>query len=190
MSRKYKFNDPDELYFVSFAIVCWIDVFIRSEYRDILLESWKYCMKHKGLDIYAWCIMTSHVHMIIGSHDRPMADIVRDMKKYTSTKLIKAIRENASESRREWMLAIFQQSGQHNSQNKKYQFWQQNNHPIELTTPKITHQILTYIHANPVEAGFVDYPEAYTYSSARDYDGQKGLIDIELIDPILSEDFD
>ncbi len=187
MTRKYKFHDPDELYFIGFAVVNWIDVFIRDEYREILLQSWKYCMKYKGLEIYAWCIMTSHVHMIIGSHDQPMANIIRDMKKFTSSKLINAIMENKRESRREWMLEMFRKAGERNSQNKNYQFWQQSNQPIELTTPKIIHQKLDYIHTNPVDAGFADFPEAYSYSSAKNYEGQKGLLDIELLDPILSD---
>ena len=67
MSTKYKFKDPDKLYFVSFAVVYWIDLFIRKEYKDILLDSWKYCLTNKGMELYAWCIMTSHVHIIIGS---------------------------------------------------------------------------------------------------------------------------
>ena len=43
MSRKYKFRDQDKLYFVSFAVVYWIDVFIRNEYRHVLLDSLRYC---------------------------------------------------------------------------------------------------------------------------------------------------
>ena len=65
MSRKYKFGDSDKLYFISFAVVDWIDVFVRKEYKDVVLESWKYCQENKGLEIYGWIIMTSHVHMII-----------------------------------------------------------------------------------------------------------------------------
>ena len=67
MSRKYKFLDQDKLYFVSFAVVNWIDLFIRTEYKNILPDGWRH-YQHKGLDLYAWCIMTSHVHMIIGSY--------------------------------------------------------------------------------------------------------------------------
>jgi len=87
MSRKYKFLDQDKLYFVSFAVVNWIDLFIRTEYKNILPDSWRYCQQHKGLDLYAWCIMTSHVHMIIGSRGENMEDIMRDMKKHTSIEL-------------------------------------------------------------------------------------------------------
>ena len=67
MSRKYKFGDNDKLYFISFAVVYWIDLFIRNEYKEIMLESWRFCQQEKELEIYGWCIMTSHVHLIVGS---------------------------------------------------------------------------------------------------------------------------
>ena len=62
MSRNYKFNNPEGVYFVSFAVVEWIDVFTRNEYKDILLDSLRYCQQEKGMEIYAWCIMSNHVH--------------------------------------------------------------------------------------------------------------------------------
>ncbi len=74
MSVKYKFRNREQLYFVTFAVVYWIDLFVRNEYKDILLDSWKYCSKNKGLEIYGWCIMTSHVHMIIGTHGEKPED--------------------------------------------------------------------------------------------------------------------
>jgi len=61
MSVKYKFRDQERLYFVSFAVVYWLDIFIRNEYKDILIENLKYCQREKGLEVYGWCIMTSHV---------------------------------------------------------------------------------------------------------------------------------
>ena len=185
MSSKYKFNDPDELYFVSFAVVNWIDLFIRNIYKDILLDSWRHCQKEKGMELYGWCIMTSHVHMIIGSQKEKMEDIMRDMKKFTSGKLKQAIKDYPGESRREWMLKLMEEAGKANSYNKDFQLWQQDNHPIELTTLEIAHQRLDYIHYNPVEAGIVEKPEDYLYSSARDYYGIGGLIDIILLDPII-----
>ena len=67
MSTKYKFRDQEQLYFVSFSVVNWIDLFIRKEYKEIILDSWKHCQANKGLEIYGWCIMTSHIHMTIGN---------------------------------------------------------------------------------------------------------------------------
>ena len=68
MSRKYKFRDPTGVYFITFATVYWIDVFSRPVYKDILVESINYCIKEKGLVVYAWVVMTNHVHMIIGTN--------------------------------------------------------------------------------------------------------------------------
>lgn len=181
MSNKYKIRDQQKLYFVSFAVVYWLDIFIRNEYKTILIDSLKHCQKVKGLDLYAWCIMTSHVHLIIGTSGNKMEDILRDFKSFTSRSLRTAIQENPTESRREWLLWMFEREGKKNSNNNDYQFWQQDNHPIELWDNYMMDQKLEYLHMNPVLSGFVDRPEAYLYSSARDYAGEKGLLDIQLI---------
>jgi len=178
MSRKYKFHDQANLYFISFATVNWIDLFTRPLYKDIFAESLKFCIKIKGLEVYAWCIMTNHVHLIIGSDGQKLEDLVRDLKRHTSKEVLKAIGNNIQESRREWM---FERAGRENSNNKKYQFWQQHNQPIELTDNKFLDQKLDYIHNNPVATGFVTEPEHYPYSSAVDYAGGKGLVEIELL---------
>ncbi|MCR8558736.1 transposase [Mucilaginibacter sp. BJC16-A38] len=178
MSRNYKFHNPEGLYFVTFSVVKWIDVFTRREYKDILVDSLKYCMANKGLELYAWVIMSNHVHLIISSKGKPIGSILRDVKRHTSKAIIKAIDENIQESRRGWMLWFFEREGIQNPNNENYQFWQQDeNHPIELWSNEVIDQKLDYIHNNPVTAGWVDEPEHYLYSSARDYSGEKGLID-------------
>ncbi len=182
MSRKYKFNDDSLLYFVSFAVVDWVDLFVRNEYKEILLNSLVYCQKEKGLEVYAWCIMTSHVHLIIGSTDKPLSDIMRDFKSFTSRALRSSIESHPQESRREWLLQKFTYAGTQNSNNKGWQLWQQDNHPIELFNNYMLEQKLTYLHNNPVEAGFVDLARDWVYSSARDYEGEQGLLDIIFIE--------
>lgn len=181
MSRKYKFRDQDKAYFVSFATVNWIDVFTRRIYKDILVDSINYCIKEKGLVVYGWCIMSNHVHMIIATDDEELQNIMRDLKSYSAKKILKTINENPQESRKEWILWMFERAGRKNSNNTKYQFWQQYNHPLILNNSVIFEQKLNYIHNNPVEAGFVEYPEQYLYSSARDYSEEKGLVNILLV---------
>ena len=182
MSRKYKFRDPDKLYFVSFSTVNWIDVFTRTLYKDIFVESLKFCIRIKGLEIYAWCIMSNHVHLIIGSRMEKLENILRDLKRHTSRQLLDAIEGNIQESRKEWMLWMFERAGRKNPNNKKYQFWQQHNQPIVLDTNEIMQQKLNYIHDNPVKAGFADEPQHYPYSSAIDYAGGKGLVPVILLE--------
>ena len=128
--------------------------------------------------------MTSHIHLIIGSNKESITKtLFEDLKRYTSETLHKAIVQNKTESRREWMIKMMQEQGIKNSNNSTFQLWQQNNHPIELTTDKILYQKLNYLHLNPVVSGFVEKPEDWLYSSARDYCGKKGLLKIILIEP-------
>jgi len=86
MSTKYKFHNPEGIYFVSFAVQGWVDVFTRNEYKNILVENLEYCQKNKGLEIYAWCIMSNHVHLIAGAKEGfLLQDIIRDFKKFRIT---------------------------------------------------------------------------------------------------------
>jgi REP element-mobilizing transposase RayT len=182
MSTGYKFHNPDGLYFVTFSTVSWIDVFTKDIYKHILTDSIKFCQENKGLDLYAWCLMTNHFHFIGSAKSGYlMSSIMRDMKKFTSKKIIEAIATNEQESRKEWMLSIFRNSGAYNSNNKEYQFWQQDNHPIELWSNEVIRQKLDYIHLNPVRAGFVSEPWHWNYSSAIDYNGGKGILEVNLI---------
>jgi putative transposase len=180
MSRKYKFRDQTANYFVSFATVNWIDVFTRRVYKDIIVDSLNYCLENKGLIIYGWVIMSNHIHLIIGTNDLELQYILRDLKKYTSKAIIDAIKDNQQESRKKWMLSMFEKAGEKNSNNKHYQFWQQHNQPIVLSNTDIFEQKLNYLHENPVQSGFVDNEADYPYSSARDYADEKGLVRIEL----------
>jgi REP element-mobilizing transposase RayT len=129
--------------------------------------------------------MTSHIHMIIGSKKDQLEDIVRDMKKHTSSELKTAIKNNAEESRKEWIIWIacpdssgMQRAGKKNGNNKDWQFWQQHNKPIEIKSQEMFDGKLAYIHQNPVQAGFVTKEEDWKYSSARDFCEMKGLVSL------------
>jgi len=100
MSRKYKFRNPEAVYFVTFTTVNWIDVFTRPIYKEIIVDSINYCIKNKGLVVYAWVIMSNHVHLVIETRNAALEDIMRDLKKHTSKTIIKAIEENPQESRK------------------------------------------------------------------------------------------
>ena len=185
MSKKYKFTDNSKLYFVSFVVTNWIDLFIRNEYRNILISSIKHCQSEKDLELYGWCIMTSHVHLIIGTSGNSLSNIMRDLKRHTSEELHKAIANNKTESRKEWMLWMMERAAKKTNNEAKFQLWQPENHPIELSTQKIAWQKLDYIHYNPVEAGFVKNTTDWLCSSAVDYNGGKGLLNLIFLDPMI-----
>jgi len=183
MSRKYKFLNPDGLFFVTLTVVNWLDVFVKYSYRDIIVDNLKYCQENKGLLIHSWVIMTNHIHMIISRNKEPKCEeILRDFKKFTTKEIIREIKESNENERNKLFLKVFSEFGSSNSNNVTYQFWIQDNHPIELLTKSMIDQKLDYIHNNPVESGFVFEPHQYPYSSAIDYSGGKGMIDIVFLD--------
>jgi REP element-mobilizing transposase RayT len=182
MSRNYKFHNPDGVYFVTFAVVDWIDVFIRNDYKNLLLDSLHYCQKNKGMEVFAWCIMSSHIHLIFRSDSGQKPELLLgDFKRFTSKAIIQAITDNPIESRKEWLLELFIKAGNNSSNVNKYQFWRHDNKPIELWSNKAIDEKINYIHQNPVEAGLVFRAEDYIYSSAADYAGEKGLLDNVII---------
>lgn len=178
MSRNYKFRDPDGVYFISLAVVEWLDVFTRNEYKNIVIDSLHYCQQHKGMEIFAWCIMSNHVHLVFSSAgDQKPELLIGDFKRFTSKAIVKAIMENPKESRRDFLLEQFLKAGSKSSNVKQYQFWRHDNKPIELWSNKVIDAKIDYIHNNPVEAGLVFRAEDYIYSSAADYAGEKGILD-------------
>ena len=178
MSDKYKMYDKEAAYFVTLTIVDWIDVFTRLSHKLLLLESLKYCQKFKGLEIYGWCLMTNHLHMIAKAVGRQsLPEVIRDFKKFTSKAIIKQIIEQP-ESRRCWMLGQFEFKGRSLKRIEKFKFWQDGNHAEIIVNSSLFYQKLNYIHKNPVKEMIVAKPEDYCFSSARDYAGIDSLLDI------------
>lgn len=179
MSRKYKFHNKQGLYFVSFATVYWLDVFTRQIYFNVLAESVDYCRANKGMELYCYCFMPSHIHFIFRSANEQPMDLLRDFKKHTAKKVIEAIENNPQESRKEWLLWMMKRAGKKAGNVSNYKFWQHHNKPIELWSEKVIKQKIEYIHNNPVESGFVINPVDWKYSSARNLAGDHTVLSID-----------
>jgi putative transposase len=163
MPRTASTND---LYFVTLTVVNWIDIFTRRIYSDVVINGLAYCQQHKKLNIYAYVIMTNHVHMVANVEEGSLSDVLRDLKTYTSKELFKLISNNPQESRREWLVRAFEKAGKDNPLNKAHQLWQNGNYPVLLYSSAVMDQKIDYIHENPVKAGFVGSAHEYWYSSA------------------------
>ncbi len=182
MSRKYKFHNPNGIYFISFSTVYWLDVFVREQYFDAMVESLAYCRENKGLELFAYCILTSHIHLIFRDKNGDPGKLIKELKTFTSKRIQKLILDNPQESRKEWLLWMMERAGRKNSNVKLKQFWQQHNMPIELWSNDVIDQKLEYIHNNPVESGFVTKPYYWKYSSASNYNGDIGAIEVDFIE--------
>lgn len=168
----------DKAYYITMTVVGWLDVFTRKNHRDVLIESLKYCQKEKGLIIYAYVIMSNHIHMIVQtSEPHQIKDTIRDFKKFTSKKILFQI-QNEPESRREWMLKIFEDEAEQSKKHKTYKFWQVGNHAIEVFTEKFIWDKINYIHENPVRAGLVKQQWDWVYSSASNYQDEESVLEV------------
>jgi REP element-mobilizing transposase RayT len=164
---EYRKTHPAGLFFVTLTVVGWINVFDRSIYKDILISNLKHCQEKEGLQIYAYVIMSNHFHMVAAREpDEDLTELLGRFKSFTAKKILNEIKENNQESRREWLLKLFEYFARENKQYDKYHFWQYTNQPTLLYSADVIKQKINYIHQNPVRAGLVNDAANYIYSSA------------------------
>jgi len=91
MSTGYKIVEQDELHYVTFQIVRWIDIFTRRIYRDIVIDSLYFCQQNKGLEIYAFVVMSNHIHLLLRSKTGKLSDTIKEFKSFTAKKILEAV---------------------------------------------------------------------------------------------------
>ena len=131
-----------------------------------MVDSLKFCQKSKSLEIFAYVIMSSHIHLLCRRKERLLSELLRDFKSYTAKAILNAIFANPTESRKDWLKVCFEYHARFQSQNAERMFWQKTNHPIEIFSAAVFRQKMEYIHNNPVASGLVTDPAYYYYSSA------------------------
>lgn len=156
-------------YYMTMTVVDWADVFTRKNHKQVIIESLRYCIKNKGLNVYAYCIMTNHLHVICNSEEPfTLSDTIRDFKRHSAKTILNQI-ENEPESRRENFQLLFRKAAKNNSKSKNFKFWKTGNHAIELYSEKFLWERINYINNNPVVEKFVARPGHWLYSSASNY---------------------
>ena len=174
MSEHLKAHKEGTLYFCTLTVVGWADVFTRKRNAEVIIESLAYCQKasssrrvgEKGLELFAYVLMPSHLHLIGRVQEGRLSDVLRDFKSFTAKRLLELIANESGESRREWLMRLFQEAAEGTNQNKELMFWQKTNHPIEITHGAMYDQKVSYMHTTTVEEGLVTLPEHYAWSSA------------------------
>lgn len=169
--------------YLTFNVVDWIDVFIRPTYKQVIVDALNFCIETKNLTVYAWCLMTNHLHLLARAHDGSgLAVIEKEFKKYTTTKILEAI-DIEPDLRRAWMLQRFENFSLSLKRIEKFQLWQSCTNPIFIDFKQVykLQERVLYIHENPVRDGIVASPEHYLYSSATDYAGKPGMVKVSVI---------
>ncbi len=166
MSEFRKANS-DDIYFVTFTVVGWIDVFTNKKYADIIVENLNFYIENQGIEVFTYVIMSNHLHIICRcAKGQKLNSWLRNFKSYTARQLLKSIQNNCHDHREMWMLRLFRKYADKSSQNQDFMFWKKTSHPTKLFSNRVTNQKINYIHNNPVKAGIVDEPYQYVYSSA------------------------
>jgi Transposase and inactivated derivatives len=169
--------------YLTFNTVDWIDVFIRPTYKQIIVDALNRCIETRKFKVYAWCLMTNHLHLLARAEDGAgLAAIEKEFKRLTTTKILEAI-DIEPDLRRSWMLQRFEHFSQSLKRIEKFQLWQSCTNPSFIDFRQVfrLQERVLYIHENPVRDGIVASPEHYLYSSAGDYAGKKGLVNVSVI---------
>ena len=178
MSRKHKVFDSSKPYFITMSVNQWAKIFNNTSIINIVINSLKYCQLNKGLEIYSYCIMPDHIHMICRSIcEYSLSEIIRDFKKYTSRSIIKHLINTDNNISAVW-LEIFRKNDSKIRHIYRHHVWQEGFYPIELSSNSFIDQKIEYINNNPVKAGMVDNAEDYLYSSARNAVGLRGYLEV------------
>lgn len=181
MSTKYKATEIGQAYFITITTVGWIDIFTRLNQKFVIINALKYCQKNKGLTIFAYCLMHSHLHLFCRADSiYTLAEIMRDFKKYTSKKIVQTILLEP-ESRREWLMDLLRKFCEELSRPQNYKAWQDGYHAELVFSNEWIKEKIQYIHQNPVKEKIVTEPENYYFSSARNYADLDSALDVEVV---------
>ena len=170
---RYKIYEPTHPHFITCTVLNWISLFTRKESVEILLDSFRYLQRTDNLILYAYVILENHIHIVAQSDD--IAKTMAKFKRHTARELLKLLqRENVKTILEQ--LAFYKKA--HKS-DRQYQVWQEGLQPKLIQTDAMMKSKINYIHQNPVKRGYIDEASHWRYSSARDYEGRGGLLEIE-----------
>ena len=163
-------------YYMTLTVVDWADVFTRKNHKQAIIASLRFCIENKGLNVYAYCLMTNHLHLIANCEEPfQLSNIIRDFKRHSARTILSQIM-NEPESRRENFVSIFKNAANKSSKSTTFKFWKTGNHAIELYSEKFLWDKINYIHNNPVAKNFVVRPEHWLYSSASNYLEEESIL--------------
>jgi REP element-mobilizing transposase RayT len=168
---RYKIIQQDSPHFITLTVLHWIPVFTRPATVEIILDSLNFLMK-EGLKVHAYVILENHLHLVVQS--KQLSKDVARLKSYTAKALISYLTDHKVKTILD-QLAFYKKA---HKVDRAYQFWQEGMHPELIQSEVMMHQKIEYIHLNPVKRGYVDQAKHWRYSSARDYEGETGLLEI------------
>lgn len=171
--NRYIITEVDKPHFMTCTVMEWLPVFTRSEVVQIILDSWQFQRQNKALKLYGYVVLENHLHFIAQSPN--LNKSVQEFKSFTARQIIDHLKARHIDK----ILTRLRFAKRAHKTDREYQFWQEGVHAEMVFSDDIMREKLNYIHHNPVKRGYVDKAEHWRYSSARNYEGQTGLIEID-----------
>ena len=158
--------EETSFYYSTCTITHWVPVFQKDIYFQIIVDSLKFCQMNNSLILHGYVIMPTHLHIITSTGIKvSLPEIMRDLRHFTSTQIIKTLEDENNHLYTD----LFQTVANKRELDQKYKVWQDEYHPIALKSGTWFNQKLDYMHYNSVRKGFVERPEQWKYSSARNW---------------------
>jgi len=170
---RYKIYEPTHPHFITCTVLHWIPLFTRVESVQILLDSLKHLQQTDNLKLYAYVVLENHLHLVASSDN--MTQSLRKFKSFTAKELLQLLQKQNVRTILD-QLAFYKKV---HKQETTYQVWQEGMQPKLIQSEVMMMEKINYIHNNPVKRGYVDEAKHWRYSSARDYEGVSGLIEME-----------
>jgi len=172
---RYKIHEGQQPHFLTCTIVEWIPLFSSPPLVEIVYDSWRFLQQHERLEIFAYVIMENHLHLVASSPD--LSKEIGDFKSFTARQIIDYLKEKNAHR----VLRQLARAKARHKKDRTYQVWQEGSHPQQIQGEAMMRQKIEYIHNNPVKRGYVDNPVHWRYSSARNYAGLPGLLEVTTV---------
>lgn len=151
--------------YITTVIYGRVSLFTRSTFVIPIIDSLNFYRYKRGFALLGYVLMPDHLHLLLWpSAGADIDDIMRDFKTFTSKRIL---RQAEVEQRQEW-LDHFAKAGA-DTHRSEHKVWQDSFWDVNVFTDRFLRQKLNYIHRNPLRAGLVETPDAYPYSSYRNY---------------------
>ena len=159
-------------HFMTATINHWLPVFTRPDTMNIVLDSWRFLQRNSGFEIFGYVILENHLHLVARSQN--LSGDIQRFKSYSAKEILAYLRAQQAAG----LLGLLEFFKRSHKTESTYQVWEEGSHPQMIADDTVLKQKLDYMHQNPVKRGYVDLPEHWRYSSARNYAGQEGLIEV------------
>ncbi len=169
---RYRIFENPCPHFLTCTVVAWLPVFTRPETANILLDSFRFLQTNHRLTLFGFVILENHLHLIASAAD--LSKEIGDFKSFTARRIIDYLETQRAKT----LLNLLEYYKARHKTDQQYQLWQEGSHPQQIIDDEMMLQKLEYIHLNPVKRGYVDDPVHWRYSSARNYAGMQGLIEV------------